>query len=126
MTASSCSTAALARTRTAVASHHLLLAHTCLPVLYFSASSNSATCQLLHLGQNNPMQQRRSVKEQLESCMAEKDLRVLVNSWSDLSQQYAQEAKTVYCILACNGCNVSSRTREVMITLFSDLLRPQL
>lgn len=124
MTASSCSTTALARTRTAVACHHLLLAHTCLPVLYFSASSNSAMCQLLHLGQNSPMQQHRSVKEQLESCMTEKDLSVLVNSWSNLSQQYAQEVKKVYCILACNNCNVPSRSREVMITLFLDLLRP--
>lgn len=93
MTASSCSKAALACTRKAVASHHLLLAHTSLHVLCFSASSNNATCQLLHLGQSSPMQQHRSVKEQLESCMAEKDLRVLVNSWSNLNLPFPESHK---------------------------------
>ncbi|GAB0177336.1 cAMP-dependent protein kinase inhibitor alpha [Grus japonensis] len=86
---------------------------------------NKAKCKVLHLHQGNPKYQYRLRDELIERSPAEKDLGVLVDEKLDMSWQCVLTAQKANCILGCIR-SVTSRSREVILPLYSPLVRPHL
>jgi len=80
--------------------------------------------RVLHLGRNNPMHQYRLRADLLECSSAERDLGV--GDRLTMSQQCDLAAKEANGILGCIKKSVASRSREVLLPLYSALLRPHL
>ncbi|KAJ7402847.1 hypothetical protein BTVI_82613 [Pitangus sulphuratus] len=78
---------------------------------------------VLPLERNNPKYQHRFGADLLQRSSSEIDLRVLVGDKLTMSQQCDLVAEG---ILGCTRKSVASRSREVILPLYSALVRPHL
>ena len=77
-------------------------------------------------GEEQPHASVQSGADLLGSSSAERDLGVLVDDRLTMSQQRALAAKMANGILGCIRRSVASRSREVLLPLYSALVRPHL
>ncbi|KAJ7406465.1 rna-directed dna polymerase from mobile element jockey-like [Pitangus sulphuratus] len=80
----------------------------------------------LHLGGGNPIHECRLREELTESSPANKDLRILVEKRLDMSHQHVLTVKKAKHISNFIKRGVASTSKEVILTLYCALQRPQL
>ncbi|KAF7251846.1 hypothetical protein EYD10_03046 [Varanus komodoensis] len=87
---------------------------------------NVDKCKVLHLGHRNGCHKYRLGDKWLDSSTCERDLGVLVDCRLHMSQQCDVVVKRVNATLGCIARSVASRSREVLLPLYTTLVHPQL
>ncbi|GAB0182576.1 mitochondrial enolase superfamily member 1 [Grus japonensis] len=85
---------------------------------------NKDKCKVLHLGKHDPGVQHRLGSTWLESSSVERHLGFLVDSKLNMSEQCAAAAKQANRMLGCINKGLTSRDDEVIIPLYSVIVRP--
>ncbi|RMC10229.1 hypothetical protein DUI87_13031 [Hirundo rustica rustica] len=86
---------------------------------------NKSKCRVLHFGHNNPLQRYRLGTVWLDSAQEERDLGVLVTA-ADHEPAVCPGGQEGQWHLVCIKNSVASRSREVILPLYSALVRPHL
>ncbi|KAJ7417668.1 hypothetical protein WISP_63365 [Willisornis vidua] len=93
----------------------------CVNVMKF----NKPKCRVFYLGQDNPKHKYRGwIKPILGISLWRKDFGVFVDENLNMTQRCAFTSQKSCCILGCIKRSMASKPKEVMLPLYSVLVRP--